>query len=72
MTFKEKHAGKPLPPMGKKLEEKNVVDRQPDSGLIPLLIQGLVVPVTEQEALGLIGQITSILQSRRSGVYRNG
>ena len=68
MTFREKHAGQPLPPIGKKLKEKEEVHVDPD--LIPLCVQGLMIPVTEQEAIGLKGQIEALLKSRRQpGVF---
>ena len=73
LTFRDRHAGESLPPYGKRPEEKTetVEDGLPDAGLIPLSIQDMVIPVTEQEALGIIGQITAILQSRRTGVFKN-
>jgi hypothetical protein len=72
-SFQERHAGQALPPMGRKGGEEKVITKVPeDRDLIPLSIQGVVIPVTEAEALGVIGQITAILQTRRPGVYTNG
>jgi hypothetical protein len=74
--FAERHKGERLPPMGKKPDEGAALTVYRDNDLIPLAIQGKVIPVTEQEALGIIGQVTAILQSRRPGgnpeVFYNG
>jgi hypothetical protein len=73
MTFAEKHAGQTLPPYGKKGgEEKIIIDEPLDEGLIPISVQGGIIPVTEQEAWGIIGQIASVMQTRRPGVMVNG
>ena len=51
---------------------------QPPMDAIPLYIQGMAIPLTEQEALGVIAQISSALQTRKAGmpqpskIMRNG
>jgi hypothetical protein len=73
MTFQEKHKDQALPPYGKKAgEEKIIIDGPEDTGLIPISVQGGIIPVTEQEAWGIIGQIASVMQTRRPGVMVNG
>jgi hypothetical protein len=72
MTFQDKHAGQVLPPYGKKGGEEKIIIDEPDERLIPISVQGGIIPVTEQEALGIIGQIASVMQTRRPGVMVNG
>jgi hypothetical protein len=69
MDFKERHEGEKLPPLPGTEQIKQV---QPPLDAIPLYIQGMVIPLTESESLGVIAQIASALQTRRSGVVRNG
>jgi hypothetical protein len=45
---------------------------QPPMDAIPLHIQGMNIAVSEQEALGIIGQLAGALQTRGKGVFRNG
>jgi len=51
---------------------------QPPMDAIPLYVQGMAIPLTEQEALGVIAQLSSALQTRTAGlshigeVVRNG
>ena len=51
---------------------------QPPMDAIPLYVQGMAIPLTEQEALGVIAQVSSALQTRAAGrarppvVVRNG
>jgi hypothetical protein len=72
MTFQDKHAGQALPPYGKKGGEEKIIIDEPDTGLIPISVQGRIIPVTEQEALRIIGQIASVMQTRGRGVMVNG
>ena len=72
MTFQEKHAGQALPPYGKKCGEEKIIIDEPDTGLIPISVQGGIIPVTEQEAWGIIGQIASVMQTMRPGGSVNG
>ena len=67
MSFKQRHEGKSLPPM--ESGEQAVSDFEPES--IPVSIKGIVIPLTEREALGIVGQIASVLQMRREGVFCN-
>ena len=51
---------------------------QPPMDAIPLYVKGMAIPLTEQEALGVIAQLSSALQTLRAGmghgseVVRNG
>lgn len=69
MDFREKHAGRPLPPLPGAERIKQV---EPPQDAIPLYIQGMVIPMTEAESLGVITQIASALQTRKAGVVQNG
>ncbi|MHB9293844.1 hypothetical protein Holit_02963 [Hollandina sp. SP2] len=69
MDFREKHEGQSLPPLPGAEQIKQV---QPPLDAIPLYIQGMVIPMSEPEALGVITQIASALQTSRAGVVRNG
>jgi hypothetical protein len=56
-------------------EEKVKKQIQPPTDAIPLYIQGMVFPLEEGEALGVIAQLSSALQTRRAGMaggVRNG
>jgi hypothetical protein len=59
-------------------EEKKVKQIQPPMDAIPMYVQGMAIPLTEQEALGVIAQLSSALQTRRAmpdhsiGIVRNG
>jgi hypothetical protein len=73
MKFQEKHAGQALPPYGKKGgEEKIIIDEPDGSEVIPVYTQGGIFPVSRHEAWGVIGQIASVMQTRRPGVVVNG
>ncbi|MDR1288268.1 MAG: hypothetical protein LBK08_11720 [Treponema sp.] len=72
MTFQEKHAGQTLPPYGKKGGEEKIIIDESDEWLIPISVQGEIIPVTEQEAWGIIRQIASVMQTRKLGVMVNG
>jgi len=57
--------------------EKEKVEKQvqPPVDAIPLHLQGMNFPISEAEALGVISQLASALQTRRAGltgVVRNG
>lgn len=69
MDFRKKHAGQPLPPLPGAEQIQQV---QPPLDAIPLYIQGMVIPMSEAESLGVITQIASALQTRKAGVVRNG
>ena len=69
MDFREKHAGQSLPPLPGAEQIQQV---QPPLDAIPLYIQGMVIPLSEAESLGVITQIASALQTRKAGVVRNG
>jgi len=45
---------------------------QPSMDAIPLYIQGMAIPLTESEALGVIAQLSSALQTRRAGMPQPG
>jgi len=67
----------PLPP--RPGEKAPVTQIRPELDAVPLYIQGMAIPLTEQEALGVIAQLSSALQTRRAGqganlseVMRNG
>jgi len=49
-------------------EEKARKQIQPPQDAIPLYIKGLVFPLAEEEALGVIAQLSSALQTRRAGM----
>jgi hypothetical protein len=69
MTFQEKHAGQTLPPYGKKSgEEKIIIDEPDEEGIIPVYTQSGIFPVSRHEAWGVVGQIASVMQTRRPGV----
>jgi hypothetical protein len=55
-------------------EEKVKKQIQPPVDAIPLYLQGMNFPLTEGEALGVISQLASALQTRSAGlgVVRNG
>jgi hypothetical protein len=57
-------------------EEKAKQQIQPPIDAIPLYIKGMNFPLTEGEALGVICQLSSALQTRKAGVaagvMRNG
>jgi hypothetical protein len=59
-----------LPPMPGK--EKAIKQIQPPMDAIPLYVQGMAIPLTEQEALGVIAQLSSALQTRTAGMSRAG
>lgn len=44
----------------------------PPKDAIPLYIQGMVVPLTEEEALGVIAQVASALVTRKFNVNIGG
>jgi hypothetical protein len=48
--------------------EKPVKQIQPPQDAIPLYIQGMAIPVTEAEALGIMAQLSSALQTRMAGM----
>jgi hypothetical protein len=54
--------------------EKEMAAREirPPMDAIPLHIQGMNIAVSEQEALGIIGQLAGALQTRGKGIVRNG
>jgi ABC-type protease/lipase transport system fused ATPase/permease subunit len=59
-----------LPPRpGEKKVEKQI---QPPADAIPLYVKGMNFPLSEGEALGVISQLASAMQTRRAGVVRNG
>ena len=56
-------------------EEKEKKQFQPPVDAIPLYIQSMNFPISEAEALGIISQLASALQTRRAGgigILRNG
>jgi len=55
-----------LPPMHGEKTEWN-----PDGDVIPLYVQGATIPLTEGEALGVIAQLSSALQTRGFGMARS-
>jgi len=55
-----------LPPMHGEKTEWN-----PDGDVIPLYVQGATVSLTESEALGVIAQLSSALQTRGAGMTRS-
>jgi hypothetical protein len=67
-VFKERHKGESLPPMERTAtEKKQILPLIPSAAVIPITFAGEVRFVTEQEALGIIGQVISVLQTRISG-----
>jgi len=54
----------PRPGEDKKVEKQI----KPPVDAIPLYIQGMNFPLTEGEALGVISQLSSALQTRRAGM----
>ena len=38
-------------------------------GPIPLYVRGLTIPLTEGEALGVMAQLSGVLQTRGAGLY---
>ena len=57
-----------LPPMH---GEENDGRWDPDGDVFPLYVQGATVPLTESEALGVIAQLSSALQTRGAGKTRS-
>jgi hypothetical protein len=73
MNFNDKHEGQVLPPLpGAEKIHETLSQVEPPRDAIPLYLQGMVIPMTETEALGVITQVASALQTRRAGVVRNG
>ena len=63
-----------LPPLpGAEDNKKKQI--QPPMDAIPLHIQGMNIPISESEALGVISQLASAMQTRMAagiGIVRNG
>ena len=51
--------------------DKDVRQIQPPMDAVPLYVQGMAIPLTEQEALGVIAQLSSALQTRTAGLPRS-
>jgi len=49
-------------------EKPAVKQVQPPMDAIPLYVQQMAIPLTEAEALGVIAQLSSALQTRRAGM----
>ena len=45
---------------------------QPPMDAVPLYVQGMAIPLTEQEALGVIAQLSSVLSTRKAAPPRGG
>jgi len=55
-----------LPP--RQGEQEPLRQLHPPMDAIPLYVQGMAIPLTEPEALGVIAQLSSALQTRRAGL----